>query len=63
MNYHRAIVILPMYLTLVTMLIDIRVFYYYLSASLRKLEDLFSSFLFTVVENFSLPVDTFFAIT
>ncbi|XP_022705612.1 nose resistant to fluoxetine protein 6-like isoform X1 [Varroa jacobsoni] len=32
-------------------------------ASLRKLEDLFSSFLFTVVENFSLPVDTFFAIT
>ncbi|OQR78077.1 nose resistant to fluoxetine protein 6-like [Tropilaelaps mercedesae] len=32
-------------------------------ASLRKLEDLFSSFLFTLVENFSLPVDSFFAIT
>jgi len=31
--------------------------------SLGKLEDLFTSFLFTAVENFSLPVDTFFAIT
>ncbi|XP_018494158.2 nose resistant to fluoxetine protein 6 [Galendromus occidentalis] len=31
--------------------------------SLRKLEELFANFLFTAVENFSLPVDSFFAIT
>ncbi|XP_064457135.1 nose resistant to fluoxetine protein 6-like [Ornithodoros turicata] len=31
--------------------------------SLTKLQDLFSNFLFTIVENFSLPVDTFFFAT